>query len=243
MTKIDWKKFDHLLMDSTSAPSIKHGLQPAGFSYAAYEAGTGTTPFGIENAWGIRDPSHHPLTNGSVHECDSMSKTLTALSMMYQISLVPDVSDAYKAYQAANGQQKDAKRQTWQDRVEHYLDQKIANYVLRSSGDSTDWSALPAVSTIRIKDLMMHTSGLSVHDVHGSPQVVGGGDDWSSIQKDLVAWSDAHYQSAQTHVPVFYSNTNFALLRYVIGLFNLITVCGVSPHEAHGEFHGTWIER
>jgi hypothetical protein len=106
MTHVDWQKFDQVLMNS-----VQHDLKPAGFSYAVFGAGGPKPDFKIDNVWGIRDLAHDPLTNTSVRECDSMSKTLTALSMMYQISLVPDVRTAYQAYETANSAQKDAKRQ------------------------------------------------------------------------------------------------------------------------------------
>ena len=77
-------------MDSTSVLSIKHGLEPAGFSYAVYGAGDAVPHLKIENAWGVRDLNNDPLTTSSVRECDSMSKTLTAMIMMHQISEVPD---------------------------------------------------------------------------------------------------------------------------------------------------------
>jgi hypothetical protein len=235
--------FDDILMRSTTAHSITRDLLPVGFTYAIYSARDAAPKLIQEGAYGVALPSGAAMTVRSRKECDSMSKTISAASILQQVSLVPDVRAAFDDYRSASAAHKDAKRQAWSDRAHHWLNRPIARFVPGVSGDDTDWSAFDSASAITIKDLLCHTSGLSLTASGGGYKVDGGGDDWATIQHDLGHWSTAKHDAARASTDLFYSNTNFALLRYVIAFFNLIAVCGLSDHDAHHQITGTWDER
>ena len=241
MTNVDYQSFDDLLMNSTSRPSIAHGLQPVGFAYAIYDAGTAPAISKHQSALGIRAPGNKVWSNHSVKESDSMSKTVTTGIFMHQLSKVPDVHTAFSAYVNAAPADKAAKHDAWKARVDHYLERTIAHYLPGISGTNTDWTAFPAAQKIRIKDLLLHTSGLSVTVGSDGNLVSAGGDDWVTIEGDLQHWHLARYQDVQTNSQ--YSNTNFALFRYIIPFFHLIAVQGMSEHDAHLQFHGDWTAR
>lgn len=171
-----------------------------------------------------------------------MSKTLTAASMMYQISLAPIVREAYAALvSASTPAQIDRRRQDWLQAVNYYLDLPICLYMPFIAVDGTSWQFdFAATQTIRIRDLLQHTSGLSLMPDSEHPgffKSSGGFTDSPSIQDEFRNWTISDYSTARTTTTFsgqnFYSSTNYSLLRYVIALFNLMTVCGLSENDAN----------
>jgi CubicO group peptidase (beta-lactamase class C family) len=193
---IDYGTFDSHLMNR-----IQNTFKPYGFAYSIYELHSNGPVRKAHNSHGYRNKSKDTISIHSVTEMDSMSKTITAVSMLKLISKIPEVRTAYDAAKStATGS---SAWTTWNDKVNKYLDHKISGLMPPRSQTGINWNHLPAAKTITIKNLLLHTSGLDPN----------AGDDPGSIEGALKNWTG-------TTSSTVYANPNYDLFRYIIPVFS-----------------------
>jgi hypothetical protein len=222
--------------DASLMGYAKNTAKPYGFTYTLYKVNSpGDAPTHvISNSLGdyAPGPPAKSMTIHAIKDLSSVSKTITGLSMMKLISLVPEVASGLKAVKAATGAQATAAAAAWKALVDKYYNLPITGLLPPDSVGGTAWDAIRAADghypakDIRISDLLSHTSGLGF-DEHGNAiQVPPGskdyidGDDMAAIETCLKHWTRAAYDHAQVATTLQYANSNFAIMRYIIPSFN-----------------------